>query len=100
MHEGLDGNGIKHAAVASRIHVLLKILVHVLEDEHELVLGVDDIVQADNVLVLQLFHQRDFADGGTRCAFFGIKVDLFQSNKLAGLAVATFEDLYDVVSWW
>lgn len=44
VHERLDGHGIQLASVAARVHVFLQVLVHVLKHEHELVLGVDDIV--------------------------------------------------------
>lgn len=57
VHERLDSHGIQLASVASRIHVLFQILVHVLKHEHQLVLSVDDVVQRDDVLVLQLFHE-------------------------------------------
>lgn len=56
MHEGLDGDGVERSAVASRVHVSLQIRVHVLENEHELALGVDDIVEGEDVGVLQLLH--------------------------------------------
>jgi hypothetical protein len=80
--------------IALCMHVALEIsLVHVFEDEHEFVLGVDDIVQGDYILVLQLFHQRDFANGGAGGAFFEVEVDLLESNELAGLTVSSFEDL-------
>lgn len=45
VHEGLDGGRIERPAVAARVHVPLEVLVHKLEDEHEFVLGVDDVVQ-------------------------------------------------------
>ena len=64
VHEGLDGGGVECSSVAAGVHIFLQVLVHVLEDEHELVLGVDDIVQRDDVLVLELLHQGDLADGG------------------------------------
>ena len=48
--------GRGRSSVAVGIHVLLEISIHVLEDEHELVLGVDDIVQGEDVFVLELFH--------------------------------------------
>lgn len=93
MHEGLDGDGVEGSAVAGRVHVPLQIGVHVLEDEHELALGVDDIVEGEDVGVLQLLHQGDLADGCGGCAFFRIEVDLLEGNELAGLAVTPFEDL-------
>jgi hypothetical protein len=94
VHEWLDYGGIECATIAVCAHVAVEIsLVHVLEDEHQFVLGVDDIVQGDYILVLQLFHQRDFADGGARSAFFEVEMDLLESHELAGLVVSSFEDL-------
>ena len=52
----------------------------------------DDVVEGDDVFVLELFHEGDFADGGRRGAFFAIEVDFFQSDEFAGLAVPAFED--------
>ena len=50
-------------------------------------------MERDNVLVLELFHEGDFADSGTGGSFFAVKVDFFEGDKFAGLAVAAFEDL-------
>ena len=100
VHEGLDGDGIEHATLAPGVHVFLQVLVHELEDQHELVLGVDDIVEADYVLVLKLLHKRNLTDGSAGGTLFGIEVDLLESNKLARLAVAAFEDLRVVGQRW
>lgn len=75
------------------VHVSFQILVHVIEDKHEFVFGVDDIVEADYVLVLQFLHEGDLADCGGGGAFFGVEVDFLKSNELAGLSISTFEDL-------
>ena len=93
MHEGLDGYEIELATCATGVHKLLEVFVHVFEDEHELVLRVDDIVQGHDILVLQLLHQRDFPYGCRRCALLRVKVDFFQRHELARLAVPSFEDL-------
>jgi hypothetical protein len=93
VHEGFDSDGIEHAALAPGVHVLLEILVHELEDQHEFVLGVDDIVETDYVFVLKFLHKRDLTDGGARGALFRIEVDLFESDELARLTVAALEDL-------
>ena len=50
-------------------------------------------MEGNDVFVLEFFHQGDLADGGRGGAFFGIEVDLFERDELAGLAVAAFEDL-------
>jgi hypothetical protein len=54
---------------------------------------VDDVVEADNVLVLELLHKRDFADRSAGRALFAVEVDFFEGDEVAGLAVAAFEDL-------
>ena len=43
VHEGFDCQKIELAAVAA-VHEFLKILVHVFEDQHELILCVYDIM--------------------------------------------------------
>lgn len=100
VHEGLDGGGVEGAAVAARVHVALQVLVHELKDEHQLVLGVDDVVQQDNVLVAQLLHKGDFADGRRGRALLRVEVDLLEGDELAGLAVAALEDLRGVSMRW
>lgn len=52
--EVLDGVEGKGAAISVRVHVALQVLFAVFEDEDQLGLGVDDIVEADNVDVLEL----------------------------------------------
>ncbi|KAI6751248.1 hypothetical protein HG530_014162 [Fusarium avenaceum] len=49
-------------------------------------------MQSHNILVLELFHQRDLSDSGRWCAFFGIKVDFLQCYELSGLPVTALED--------
>ena len=93
VHEGLDGGGLEGAALAVGVHVTLEVAVHVLEDEHELVFGVDDVVERYDVFVLQFLHERDFSDRCRRRAFFRVKVDFFQGDQFARLAVSSFEDL-------
>jgi hypothetical protein len=44
------------------IHILLQIEVHELKDEHQFSLGVDDIVQSDDVGVFEFFHEADLSD--------------------------------------
>ena len=93
IHEGLDRHGLQGAPLAVRVHVLLKVAVHVLKHQHEFVLGVDDVVQANDVLVLELFHEGNLADRGRGSALFGVEVDFLEGDQLAGLSVATFENL-------
>lgn len=65
-----------------RLHVLLQIDVEVLEDEVELVtVGVYDVQEAHNVLVVHLLEQGDLADGSGRHAFvFGLEPDLLEGD--------------------
>lgn len=63
------------------------------EHEHQLVFGVNDVVERNYVLVLELLHERNLADGGTGRALFGVEVDLLQGDELAGLSVSAFEHL-------
>lgn len=98
VHERLDRDIVQLPAVTFGVHVPLQVLVHILEDEHQLVLRVDDIVEGDDALVLQLLHQRDLAYGRRRRTLLRVKVDLLQGHQLAGLAIPTFEDLRRFVS--
>lgn len=43
--------------------------------------------------MLELLHERNLADGGAGRALLRIEMDFLQSNELARLSVATFEDL-------
>jgi hypothetical protein len=54
---------------------------------------VNNVVEADNVLVLQLLHQGDLTDCCRGCAFFRIEVDFLECYQLSGLSIAAFEDL-------
>lgn len=49
-------------SVTAGVHVSLQIAIHVLEDEHEFVFGMDDIVEGDDALVFEFLHQGDLAD--------------------------------------
>lgn len=44
VHERFDGDIVQLTATSAGIHVFLQILVHVFEDQHEFVFGVDDIM--------------------------------------------------------
>lgn len=44
VHEGFDGHRGQCSSLALCVHVLLQVFIHVFEDQHELVLGVNDIV--------------------------------------------------------
>jgi hypothetical protein len=64
IHERASDVWAERATLAVGVHVLLQVLLAELEDEHELRLGVDDVVQADDVLVVELLHKRNLADRG------------------------------------
>jgi hypothetical protein len=59
------------------VHVFFEIFVHVFEDEHEFLVGVDDVAEVDDVVVFEFFHEGDFADGCGGCSFFVVEVDFF-----------------------
>lgn len=61
IHEGLDD--VEGDFAVERVEVLLEVLVAVLEDERELLVGVEDVVEADNVFVLQLLEEANLAQG-------------------------------------
>ena len=90
-HETPNSNRIQRSPIPMNIHVLFEILIHVLENEHQLRFSVNDIVQSDNVAVTQLFHQGDLADRSRGRAFFGIEMDLFQGDDLRGVPRATLQ---------
>ncbi|KAI3481766.1 hypothetical protein L1887_55613 [Cichorium endivia] len=81
-HEGAHGDRIERTAVAMDLHVLLEVLLHELEDEHQLGLGVDDVVESHDVGVAQLLHERDLTDRRRRRALLGIEVDLLERDDL------------------
>ena len=82
IHEAADCCWIEGATFAVRIHILLEISVAVLENKNQLGLGVDNIIESDNVDVFQLLHQRDFTDRSRRGAFLSIEMDFFEGNNL------------------
>ena len=62
VHEAPDSHRVESPAIAVNIHVLLQIPLAVLKDEDKLGLGVNDIIEADDIDVLKLLHERDLAD--------------------------------------
>ena len=44
VHEGFDSDVVQLPAGTTGVHILLEVLVHVFKNEHELVLGVYDVV--------------------------------------------------------
>lgn len=71
-HETPDSLGRQGTAVSILVHILLEILLAVFEDEDELGLRVDNIMQANDVDMLELLHERDFTDSGGWRSFFCI----------------------------
>jgi len=82
IHETPDGHRVECTAIAMLIHVLFKILITIFKDEDKLCLRVYDIVQADNVDMLELFHEGDFTDSGGGCPFLCVEVYLLKCDDL------------------
>ncbi len=89
IHEAAYGQGFESAPLAMRVHISLEILLAVLEYEDKLRLCVDDVVEAYDVRVLELFHERYLADGSRGRSFLCIEVDLLQSDDLIGASGST-----------
>lgn len=64
MHKTFHCGQIKSAALSVSVHVALEVLLAEFENKDEFLLGVDDIVEANDVGVTELLHERDFSDGG------------------------------------
>ena len=89
------GKGLAAAAVADgqSLHVLLQIEVKELTNQVELMaVGVDNVVEGDDVRVSHLLQQGDLADGSAGDALIlGLKTDLLQRHyattvgEIAGL---------------
>src|SRR3989338_3809265 len=80
--EGFDG-GARDVA-AERVDVLFQVLVEVLEDQGQLLLGVDHVVQSDDVGVLELLEKRDLTDRGARDSFvLTLQTDALQRHDLS-----------------
>lgn len=82
IHKTPHDFGVKGTTIAVLVHVFLQILLAELEDEDELCLAMDDIMEADDVSVFELFHQRNLADRCRWGPFFRIQVNLLQRNNL------------------
>ena len=80
VHETPNGDGIEGATLAVDIHVFLEVAFTVLKYEDELCLGVDDVVEADDIDMLELFHEGDLTDGGRWGAFFCIEMNLLEGD--------------------
>jgi len=89
-HERFDFFGGQRGAVC--VHVLFEVFVHVFKDEHELVFSVNDVLEGDDVVMFEFFHEGDFADCGGGRAFFGIEMDFFEGHGAAAGSFFAFED--------
>ena len=93
IHEALDGDRLEGTPLAVGVHVPLEVAVHEFKNKHQLVFGVDNIMECDDILVFQLLHEGDFSNCGRWGSFFRVEMDFFQSNELSGLSISAFEDL-------
>lgn len=97
VHETANCHGIKGTTIAMRVHVLLEILLAVFKDEDEFRLRMDDIMQADNVGMLELFHKGNFADGSGWRALFGIEVNLLQGHDFVGCSGSSLKGIEEAI---
>jgi hypothetical protein len=88
-HERPHHRRFERSSFSVRVHVLLQVEVHEFEDEHEFRLGVDNVVEANDVGMLELLHEGDLADGGGGRTLLGVEVDLLERYELVGDARAT-----------
>lgn len=84
VHEAPHSGQVESAALPVGVHVALEILLTKFEDEDELRLGVDDIVEANDVGVTEFFHKGDFSDGSGGGALLRIEVDLLERDNFIG----------------
>jgi hypothetical protein len=62
VHETANGHWIEGASVAVLVHVLFQILFAILKDKDQFRLGMDNVVEANDVNVLELLHERDLTN--------------------------------------
>lgn len=86
----IEGHAI---LVGVQLHVLLEVQVEVLEDKEELVVGVDDVQQLDDIQVVELLEQRDLANGRARHSVrLRVQPDALQGHHLARRVVLGLVD--------
>ena len=73
------------------IHILLEILLAEFKNEDELCFAMDNIVKANDVGMLELFHQRDLTNRRGGCPFFCIQVNLLECHDLVCCARPTLD---------
>jgi hypothetical protein len=62
VHETPDSGEVESAALSVSVHIALEVLLAEFEDEDEFLLGVDNIMEANDVRVTELLHERYFSD--------------------------------------
>ena len=58
------------------VHILLQVSLHILKNESQGAVRVDDVVQCDNVRVLEVFEKGYFSDGSAGCSLLVLQSDL------------------------
>lgn len=84
--EASNSHRIERSVVSILIHILFQVALAIFENEDELCLGVDDIVEAKDVDMLELLHERDLTDSSGRGSLFSIKMYLFEGDDFVGCA--------------
>ncbi|SRR5258706_777422 len=84
MHETSHCGQIESTALSVSVHIALEVLLAEFENKDEFLLGVDDIVEANDVGVTELLHKRDFSDGSRGSALLSIEVDFFEGDNFIG----------------
>ncbi len=71
-----------------RVHLLLQIVVQEFEHQCQLLVGVHNVDELDDVGMVEFFEEGDFADGGAGDAFLlGLETNLLKGDVFAGLLV-------------
>lgn len=85
----LDNVGSHAVAVAYFVHVAFQVEVEEFKDEVKLGVGVDDVEEAHDVLVLHFFEEGNLADrGGGDALVLLLETDLLEGDDLASFLVA------------
>ncbi len=84
VHKTANGDWVESATVSVSVHILLEVPFTEFEDENEFGFCVYDVVEADDVHVLELLHERDLADSCGRGSLFSIEMNFFECNDLVG----------------
>jgi len=60
------------------VHILLQISLHILKNESQGAMRVDDVMQCDNVRVFEVLEKGYFSDGSAGCSLLMLQSDLLQ----------------------